>query len=87
MNKDSFLQDKKKVLKKYPKATPSNPKPATVKPITAPPLNATGNALRVPPSLAASVVLPFAAVAILIPTNPASEESNAPAMNAKEPHG
>ena len=71
----------------YPKATPKSPRPATENPITAPPLNATGRAFNVPPSLAASVVLPFAAVAILIPINPAKEENNAPPTNAIEPQG
>ena len=56
-------------------------------PITAPPLNATGKALIVPPSRAASVVLPFAAVAILIPIKPASDESTAPPTNATDPQG
>ena len=58
-----------------------------MKPITAPPLNATGKALIVPPSLAASVVLPFAAVAILIPINPARDERSAPATKAADPQG
>ena len=71
----------------YPTDTPRSPSPATVNPITAPPLKATGNAFSVPPSLAASVVLPLAAVAILIPIKPASEERKAPATNAIEPHG
>ena len=69
----------------YPRATPSKPRPATENPITAPPLNATGNAFKVPPSLAASVVLPLAAVAILIPINPARDENNAPPIKETEP--
>ena len=40
-----------------------------------------------PPSLAASVVLPFAAVAIRIPIKPAREENKAPPTNARDPHG
>ncbi len=61
-----------------PNARPNNPRPATENPMTAPPRNASGSALAVPPSRAASAVRAFAAVAMRMPMNPASAESTAP---------
>ncbi|GBE23554.1 hypothetical protein BMS3Bbin01_02939 [bacterium BMS3Bbin01] len=72
---------------RYPSPTPVRPRPATVKPITAPPRNARGSAAVMPPVRAASVVRLFAAVATRIPTNPANADRKAPKMYATAPHG
>ena len=56
---------------------PNRARPATVKPITAPPRNASGSA-RWAPSMAAWVVRALALVAMSIPTKPAVAEKTAP---------
>ena len=62
---------------------PNSPKPATDIPITAPPEKAIFNALVIPPSMAAFVVLEFALVAIFIPIKPANPEQIAPRTKDK----
>ncbi len=69
----AWMNRKKRIV------TPSSPRPATVKPITAPPRNARLSAAATPPVRAASVVRAFAAVAIRMPMKPALPEAIAPA--------
>ena len=61
-----------------PREKPSRPRPATEKPMTAPPRKAMGSALAVPPVRAASAVRALAAVAIRMPMNPAPPDRAAP---------
>ena len=64
-------------------SAPIRAKPATHKPITEPPLNATFKVLPVSRvSFAAFVTRTFAYVAIFIPTKPAAAETSAPIINA-----
>ena len=56
---------------------PNSASPATLKPITAPPLNASGSALAAP-SRAALAVRLLAAVAMRMPMKPATDDSTAP---------
>ena len=72
---------------RYPRPTPVSPNPATVKPMTAPPRNASGSASAIPPVRAASVVRLFAAVEIRMPTSPADPDRSAPNTYARAPHG
>ena len=56
---------------------PSSARPATLKPMTAPPLNASGSAFAAP-WRAALAVRVLAAVAMRMPTKPATDDSTAP---------
>ena len=62
--------------------TPSSPRLATVRPMTAPPLKATERAWLSLPRRAASAVRTLALVAACMPMNPASMERNAPHRKA-----
>ena len=57
---------------------PSRPKPATDRPSTEPPLNATFSAPDIPSSFALTAVAAFALVAIVMPIQPAAAEKQAP---------
>ncbi len=60
--------------------TPSSPRLATARPITAPPLNATRRAISCPFSRAASLVRALARVADFMPKKPAKMEHRPPKM-------
>ena len=60
--------------------TPTSPRLATHRPMTAPPLKATSSALAWPSSLAACEVRTLAVVAAFMPKKPAAMEQTAPRM-------
>jgi hypothetical protein len=71
---------------------PMSPRPATQRPITAPPSRAMSSASALPFERAASAVRTFAKVAAFIPMKPASSDRNAPDRKARpafdaESHG
>mmetsp|Transcript_60733 Transcript_60733/g.72115 ORF Transcript_60733/g.72115 Transcript_60733/m.72115 type:complete len:87 (+) Transcript_60733:946-1206(+) len=68
-------------MRKKKRLSPPNPSPTTVKPIMAPPVNATRSATNSPSLSAACVVQTFASVAMAMPPHPAPAERSAPARN------
>ena len=62
---------------------PKRARPTTMRPMTAPPLKAIGNAAMRPPFLAALAVLTLAFTATSIPIMPAKPENTVPNTNVR----